>query len=164
MAAKVELVPQVADPPEGTVVFLIGMRINSFWKVHRWLPSFVAMVPMLVELHKQKEYGFLGARTWTGRTVVVIQYWRSMDELMAYAHDTDAAHRPAWGRFNRTVADNGAVGIYHEAYVVDPARMHTVYRNMPPFGIAAATGSRPQRAVPVPRERGSGSRQERSTT
>ncbi|MGV9889914.1 DUF4188 domain-containing protein [Streptomyces sp. NPDC003395] len=155
MAAKVELVPQVADPPEGTVVFLIGMRINSLWKVHRWLPSFLAMIPMLVELNKQQEYGFLGARTWIGRTVVVVQYWRGMDELMTYAHDTNAAHRPAWGRFNRAVGDNGAVGIYHEAYVVDPARTHTVYRNMPPFGIARATASVPQRSAPAQRASGS---------
>ncbi|MEV0781513.1 DUF4188 domain-containing protein [Streptomyces sp. NPDC050423] len=150
MANKVETVPQVADPPEGTVVFLIGMRINSFWKVHRWLPSFIAMVPMLMELNKNKEHGFLGSRTWINRTVIVLQYWRSMDELMTYSRTMDASHRPAWARFNRRIGNNGAVGIYHEAYVVDPDRMHTVYRNMPPFGMAKATAGRPQRtATPV---------------
>ena len=25
------------------VVFLIGMRINKLWKVHKWLPVFLAM-------------------------------------------------------------------------------------------------------------------------
>ncbi|MGW3242407.1 DUF4188 domain-containing protein [Streptomyces sp. NPDC001070] len=154
MAGKVETIPQVADPPEGTVLFLIGMRINSFWKVHRWLPSFLAMFPMLFELNKQKEHGFLGSRTWLNRTVIVLQYWRSMDELMAYSRNTEAAHRPAWARFNRTIGDNGAVGIYHEAYVVDPARMHTVYRNMPPFGIAKATAARPQRPLAQAPDRG----------
>ncbi|MDX2645487.1 DUF4188 domain-containing protein [Streptomyces sp. PA03-1a] len=147
MAGKVETVPQVADPPEGTVLFLIGMRINSFWKVHRWLPSFLAMFPMLIELNKQKDHGFLGSRTWLNRTVIMVQYWRSMDELMAYSRNTEAAHRPAWARFNRTVGNDGAVGIFHEAYVVDPARTHTVYRNMPPFGIARATAGRPQRPL-----------------
>lgn len=146
MASTVQTVPQVADPPAGTVVFLIGMRVNKFWMVHRWLPSFIAMVPMLIELNKQKEYGFLGSRTWVNRTVIVLQYWTSMDALLAYSRNSDASHRPAWQRFNRLIGDNGAVGIYHEAYEVDPERMHTVYRNMPPFGIAKAAGTRAQRA------------------
>src|SRR5207342_1870402 len=32
------------------VVFLIGMRINKPWKVHKWLPVFLAMPRMLKEL------------------------------------------------------------------------------------------------------------------
>ena len=31
------------------VVFLIGMRINKPWKVHKWLPVFLAMPKMLKE-------------------------------------------------------------------------------------------------------------------
>jgi hypothetical protein len=29
------------------IVFLIGMRINNPWKIHRWLPVFLAMPRML---------------------------------------------------------------------------------------------------------------------
>ena len=32
------------------VVFLIGMRVNKPWKVHKWLPVFLAMPRMLKEL------------------------------------------------------------------------------------------------------------------
>ena len=32
-----------ADFPEGTVVFLIGMRINDLRRVREWLPVFMAM-------------------------------------------------------------------------------------------------------------------------
>ena len=32
------------------VVFVIGMRINKLWKVHRWAPVAAAMGPMLREL------------------------------------------------------------------------------------------------------------------
>ena len=32
------------------VVFLIGMRINKPWKVHKWLPVFRAMPMMISEL------------------------------------------------------------------------------------------------------------------
>jgi hypothetical protein len=42
------------------VVFVIGMRINKLWKVHKWLPVFLAMPRMLKELEKQPESGFLG--------------------------------------------------------------------------------------------------------
>ena len=31
------------------VVFLIGMRINKPWKLHKWLPVFLAMPKMLKE-------------------------------------------------------------------------------------------------------------------
>ena len=42
------------------VVFLIGMRINKAWKVHKWLPVILAMPRMLKELHDDPESGFLG--------------------------------------------------------------------------------------------------------
>ena len=32
------------------VVFLIGMRINKPWMIHKWLPVFLAMPRMLKEL------------------------------------------------------------------------------------------------------------------
>ena len=31
------------------VVFLIGMRVNKPWKLHKWLPVFLAMPKMLAE-------------------------------------------------------------------------------------------------------------------
>ena len=44
------------------VVFLIGMRINKFWKIHKWLPVARAMPRMLKELRSKdsNETGFLG--------------------------------------------------------------------------------------------------------
>lgn len=43
------------------VVFLIGMRINRPWKLHRWLPVFAAVRLMISELSSDPESGFLGA-------------------------------------------------------------------------------------------------------
>ena len=63
-------------------VFLIGMRINKPWKVHKWLPVFFAMPRMLRELEGCPESGFLGHITAVG---VIVQYWRSFDHLEAYA-------------------------------------------------------------------------------
>lgn len=132
-----------ADFPEGTVVFLIGMRINSLRKVRAWWPVFAAMPRMLRELGAQPELGLLGARSSLGgRTITTIQYWESMDQLMAYARGQDQEHLPAWKAFNQRLRRSGdAVGIWHEAYVVDPAQSHTVYQMMPGFGMGKATTS-----------------------
>ena len=53
----------MADVKGPLVLFLIGMRINTFWRVWEWLPSFLAMGPMIVELYKNPELGLLSART-----------------------------------------------------------------------------------------------------
>lgn len=42
------------------VVFLIGMRINKPWKIHKWLPVFLAMPRMLKEIDRHPDCGFLG--------------------------------------------------------------------------------------------------------
>jgi hypothetical protein len=51
------------------VVFLIGMRINRWWKFHKWLPVAVAMPRMLKELSEKPENGFLGAETSLGLVI-----------------------------------------------------------------------------------------------
>jgi Monooxygenase af470-like len=68
------------------VVFLIGMRINKRWKVHKWLPVFLAMPKMPKELQAHPESGFLGHNR-LGR--VIIQYWRSFEQLEAYARNKE---------------------------------------------------------------------------
>src|SRR5580692_11825189 len=98
------------------VVFLIGMRINKLWKIHKWLPVAMAMPRMLRELGQNPDLGFLGAHSWFGRTIIVLQYWRSVEDLQAYAKNRDRAHLPAWAAFNRAVGKNGDVGIWHETY------------------------------------------------
>ena len=139
-----------ADFPEGTVVFLIGMRINAFWWFRSWWPVFMAMPKMLRELATHPELGLLEARNEIGwRRATVVQYWESMDKLMAYAAARDHAHLPAWKAFNREAKRSGpVVGIWHEAYAVDPARTHVVYQNMPPFGLGKATAWKPVNGMP----------------
>ena len=126
-------------PPEGTVVFIIGMRINKLRRVRKWGPVFVAMPKMLSELARHREIGLLGVKTYlSGRTIVTVQYWRDPGSLDAYARGTTFAHLPAWRDFNRRIRDNGDVGIFHETYVID--RHESVYVNMPEnFGLGGAT-------------------------
>jgi hypothetical protein len=63
-----------------------------------------------------------------------------MEKLFAYAHDRDGEHFPAWAAFNRKVAGNGAVGIWHETYMITPENAENIYNNMPAFGLGAAIG------------------------
>jgi hypothetical protein len=118
------------------VVFLIGMRINAWWKVHKWLPVFLAMPRMLRELEADPERGLLGSRTWLGlRAPLVVQYWDSFEALEAYARDSEGEHLPAWKEFNRRVGEGGDVGIWHETYLVREGEYEAVYNNMPPTGL-----------------------------
>ncbi len=132
-----------AEVEEEFVVFLIGMRINRAWKVHKWLPVGLAMMRMLREIQKSPEVGFLGVEQWVGNPTVMMQYWRSFEHLERYAQDPDQEHHPAWTAFNRAVASNGDVGIWHETYRVRPGDFECVYNNMPVFGLAKATKAVP---------------------
>lgn len=121
------------------VVFIIGMRLNAIWKVHRWFPVFVAMPRMLRELQKDRDTGLLGSRIMVGgRTITLIQYWRGFDELEAFAKDPHDLHRPAWRAFNRRIGTTGDVGIFHETFRVGPGQHESIYANMPVMGLAAA--------------------------
>ena len=120
------------------VVFLIGMRINQFWKVHKWLPVVRAMGRMLPELYRQPSLGLLHHEMWIGRTLILVQYWRSMDQLMDYAKARDSQHLPAWQAFNKAIGTEGSVGIWHETYQAGPGTHENVYVNMPPFGMGKA--------------------------
>ncbi len=80
------------------VVFLIGLRINKPWKVHKWLPVFRAMPRMIHELEQRPESGFLGHISGLS---VIVQYWRSFDQLEEYAQNDDQLHWPAWVDFNK---------------------------------------------------------------
>lgn len=125
------------------VVFLIGMRINQPLKPHRWLPVAAAMPRMLKELYRQPELGFLHAEMWFSRTIILLQYWRSMDQLLAYARNKEAAHLPAWQAFNRAIGTDGSVGIWHETYAASAGSYENIYVNMPPFGLGRFGTMRP---------------------
>jgi hypothetical protein len=115
------------------VVFLIGMRINKPWKIHKWLPTILAMPRMIKELQRQPDSGFLGA---TQSALLIVQYWRSFEQLEAYAHSHDHEHWPAWVAFNRRMAaSRGDVGIWHETYQVRASQYEAIYSGMPPIGL-----------------------------
>ncbi|MGD6804577.1 DUF4188 domain-containing protein [Rossellomorea vietnamensis] len=129
-----------ADNSEDIVVFIIGMRINKPLAIHKWAPVVKAMPGMIQELYTHKdELGFLSMESYFGlRTTAMIQYWRSMDDLLAYAHNDK--HLAAWKNFNKKIGSNGAVGIYHETYQVKKGNYESIFGNMPRYGLGKAMG------------------------
>ena len=118
------------------VVFVIGMRINKPWKVHKWLPVALAMPRMLKELAGRPEAGLLAV---TQGVFFLVQYWRSFVHLEAYARSHDAAHWPAWTHFNQRIrVSSGDVGIWHETYLVRAGEYEAIYGAMPRIGLARA--------------------------
>ena len=130
------------DNTEDMVVFIIGMRINRRLAVHKWLPVFTAMPGMIRELYTNKEeLGFLSMESYFGlKTTTMIQYWRSVEDLLAYARHEK--HMTAWKRFNQKVGNNSAVGIYHETYQISKGKYESIYGNMPQYGLGKALKDR----------------------
>lgn len=125
------------------VVFLIGMRINRPWKIHKWPPVMLAMPKMLTELYSRPELGLISHESWFGRTSIMVQYWKSFEHLENYAKSKTSQHLPAWSKFNKQIGSNGDVGIWHETYLSKPDSYECIYHNMPRFGLARAGGHVP---------------------
>lgn len=123
---KVQSARMTAVPEQGFVLFLIGMRFNNLFAVHRWLPVFLAMPKMLKELYTQPDLGFKSYEMWVGRTLILVQYWESSEKLIEYAKAKDSEHLPAWRAFNQSAMKSSAVGIWHETYVIDKGKTENV--------------------------------------
>ena len=114
------------------------MRINQPWRINKWFPVARAMPRMIKELAANPQLGFVHAEAWFGRTTIMLQYWHSLDQLLAYARDKQADHLPAWRAFNQAVGTSGTVGVWHETYLASPGTYENIYVNMPPFGLGKA--------------------------
>jgi Domain of unknown function (DUF4188) len=120
------------------VLFLIGVRLNKPWKLN-WLPVFRAMPRMRKELSQKPDLGMMHYRVHFGfPNTMVAQYWRSFEQLTAYAQDRNQLHLPAWSAFNKAISNNGDVGIWHETYIISPGKSESIYINMPKYGLGAA--------------------------
>lgn len=137
------------DPDEhsGLVLFHIGMRINRLRAPRTWLPVLLAMPRMLRELSARPELGLLSSEVFrSGRTFLVVQYWRDFASLDRWARSADDLHLPAWKAFNRAARRSDAAGVFHETFAIGARGSETVYVDMPVMGMALAT-----RHVPIAR-------------
>lgn len=135
-------------------LFLIGLRVHKPWKLGIVRRAGAAMPAMIAELEANKaaagkgeaeHLGYLGSRTTldlSGPTV--IQWWRSVEDIYAYANAGGLKHRPAWLEFHRAArADPDAVTIWHETYAVPPGGVESIYAGPRPFGLGTLAGTVP---------------------
>jgi hypothetical protein len=125
------------------VVFLIGMRVNRPWKLRKLAFMIRTMPTLLKELEADRSIGCLGSWQVLASPIAptVVQYWRSFEELEAYAHAL--THKEMWKRYYRDVHADGDIGIWHETFKVRAGEYECLYGGMPRFGLAAAAGHRP---------------------
>ena len=53
--------PQMDEP---FIVFIVGFRINNYWKVHKWFPVLLAFKRILKELDNNRDTGCMGYECW----------------------------------------------------------------------------------------------------
>ena len=127
-----------ADIEGDFVVFIIGARINKktqAFKVLLDLGGRRGMQHMLKYLTRHPEKGLLAYET-CGFTI--IQYWRSFEQLEAFAKNTDDPHLAVWRDYWKRVGKSTRAGIWHETYLVRAGEYEAIYNNMPPHGLAKA--------------------------
>ena len=121
------------------VVFIIGARVNTKWRLFQALSDLGgkrSMNYMLKYLTEHPEKGLLGYQTMGFANV---QYWRSFEQLEAFAKDTDDPHLEPWRKFWRRVGKSGRTGIWHETFLVRDGEYEAIYGNVPPRGLGKAT-------------------------
>lgn len=59
-----------------------------------------------------------------------LSYWRSIEDLHAFAHAP--LHREAWTWWEKTIKAHGFIGVNHEIYEADRGHWENVYVNFQP--------------------------------
>jgi hypothetical protein len=125
------------------VVFLIGARLSKLQLVQGFmdLGGRRGMRHMLDYLVARPEKGLLA---YEMGLPTIVQYWRSFEQLEAFAKDKDDPHLDIWRQYWRRVGRSARTGIWHETFLVRAGQYEAVYGNMPPHGLGKAG-----RLVPV---------------
>lgn len=127
------------DYAGSVVLFLVGFRINAWWKPHKWIKAITSFNRILKELDDNPQFGCLGYEKWIGINYFSLQYWRSHEALLEYARSKQAVHFASWVKFNEYIGKKGDIGLWHEIYALTPGNYEGVYKNMPLFGLGKAT-------------------------
>jgi len=119
------------------VVFLIGFRLSWRHPIRSImdLGGRRGMGRMLSYLMEHPDKGLLGVQAGFP---VMVQYWRSYEQLEAFARDQDDPHLAPWRTYWRRVQRSGRTGIWHETFLVRAGEYEAIYANMPPFGLGKA--------------------------
>jgi hypothetical protein len=126
------------------VVFLIGARFNNKLGLARSFMDLGGRRGMKHMLDFLVEHPEKGLMAYDMGIPTIVQYWRSFEQLEAFATDKDDPHLDVWRQYWRRVGRSGRTGIWHETYLVRAGQYEAVYGNMPARGLGKAG-----RLVPV---------------
>jgi len=129
----------------GMAVFLIGMRINKWYRVDLWLPPLMAMGKMLRELQEHDvKLGYYGGETYGmiamafGYPSLQVTYWESVEKVISFSSGT--IHKDSMRNYMKAMQRaRGAVGVWHELFEI--GKVEGMHRDMPEFGLVRAVGS-----------------------
>jgi len=96
---------------------------------------------MLQYLVEHPEKGLLG---YQSMGFVNVQYWRSFEELEAFAKDKNDPHLAVWRNYFKRLGTNDRSGIWHETFLVRDSEYEAIYTNTPSRGLGKVS-----RLVPV---------------
>lgn len=100
---------------------------------------------MAASLSQRREhYGMLSITNWRGQerhcnnNLMIIAYFRSVDDLNRFAHDE--VHRKGWDWYHRFVRETGYrhLGIFHETFVSRAGNYETIYIDTEPTLLGGA--------------------------
>ena len=123
-------------PDQDFVLFALGMRVHHYGNPLR-LMRLYRLIPQVFDEAKRSPGYLAGTYRFSMREPLIIQYWRSMEDLQAYAHQ--GAHAAIWKHFHQEVMASAQVGLWHEAFQIRVAEQHSNYVNMPLTGMALFT-------------------------
>ncbi|KAI8195428.1 hypothetical protein KHU50_010933 [Colletotrichum sp. SAR 10_65] len=89
------------------------------------------------------EYGLYHLSSWQSleaernNTLMFIYYFRDVEGLNKFAHDP--LHRKTWDWYNSIRDQFDHIGIFHEGFVTGPQQYETIYGNMKPTLLGAAS-------------------------
>ena len=130
---------------EPFIVFLIGMRINRLWAIHKWWSPLMATLRNLRSVDSRTPpEGYLGGEvylSWPGLNMV--QYWESFEHLENYSKDPNLPHLKAWQHLAKQSKTDHTFGYWHETYQVNPGEFECIYGNMPRIGLGVTDGHAP---------------------
>ena len=127
-------------------VLLLGAKSNH--PLGFFAPEFGEVGVHLNRMNKyfdspESPAGFLGQTSYTRNDergaieTTFVSYWRSIEDLHAFAHT--GLHRDTWLWWEKNLKRMDAVGINHEIFLAEPGAWENVYVNFQPTMLGATT-------------------------
>eukprot|EP00808_Paulinella_micropora_P021838 g7540.t1 len=109
------------------VVFLIGARVNSYWRLltslsFKHFAEFGRLADILFASPRKWEphgllYQTVFGDAFSGTGSCTVQYWKDYQSLEQFALE-QKDHLAAWNQWRKDLQSSGALAIWHETYLV----------------------------------------------